>query len=115
MTAAYTGQLRERVTLQAQTPSLSDQGDPAYAWSNVAADLYARVEPMSSKEDAVGDRLAAVGMYEVTLRWRSGVSNSMRFLWRDRFLAIRGIMNKDERRMFLTCTCEDAGPDAGRT
>lgn len=116
MTVGYTGQLRERVTLQTRgNAPLSAQGDPTYIWADVATGLFARVQPMKAGEATVAERLESDAGYEVTIRWRTGVSNGMRFAWRSRFLSIEGIENRDERRMFLTLICRDLAADAGAT
>ncbi len=120
MTAAYTGQLRERVLWQQRTGTTAAEGDSETTWSQ-GVTLYARVMPVKASEGDVADRRAASGLYEVTVRWRAGIANNDRFVWnapkigRAIYLAIEGIQNRDERRMFLTIICSDMSPDAGST
>jgi SPP1 family predicted phage head-tail adaptor len=109
---ASIGQMRERVTLQQRSASVDAMGDPAYAWADVAT-LWARVRPLGGGVEAVADRRTAVKDYEVTIRWRDGVSPAQRFVWRGRFLQIEGIGNLDERRRRVTLACRDLGTEAG--
>jgi SPP1 family predicted phage head-tail adaptor len=109
-----TGQMRERVTLQACAVSVDGTGDPTYAWSDVAT-LWARVRPLGGGVETIAERRTAVKVYEVTIRRRAGVTPAQRFIWRGRFLEIGAIGNLDERRRRLTLACRDVGAGAGGT
>ncbi len=108
------GQLRERVRLQQLAVSLDAAGDPVYAWSDVAT-LWARVQPVGGTVATLADRRTAVKDYEVTIRWRYGVSAAQRLVWRGRYLQIDAVGNLDERHRRVTLTCRDVGALAGIT
>ncbi len=108
------GHLRERVTLQAAGIEVDAQGDPTYTWSDVAT-LWARVRPAGGRATTVAERRTLTKDYEVTIRWREGVSPAQRFVWRGRYLQIEDIGNLDERRCRITLLCRDVGPLAGAT
>jgi SPP1 family predicted phage head-tail adaptor len=50
----------------------------------------------------------AEGRFIVVIRYRTGVTAAMRVVWRSRTFDILGIVNKDERRHFLTLDCQEA-------
>ena len=108
------GALRERVDIQTRTPTVGAIGNVAFAWGTTAT-VWAKVQPLSARERFVAERLAAQGIYEITIRWRSGLTPAMRMIWRGRTFNVKQILNPDERRRFLTIIVEDAAPDAGRT
>lgn len=108
------GAMRERVDIQTRTPTVGAIGNVAFAWATTAT-VWAQVRPMSARERFVAERLAARGVYEITIRWRTGITPAMRMLWRGRTFNVKQILNPDERRRFLTIIVEDAAPDAGRT
>lgn len=103
------GRMRERVVLQQAAVTVDASGDPAYAWSDVAT-LWSRVEPSGGGVEVSADRRSAIEAYEVTIRWRTGVSARQRLVWRGRYLQIERVENADERRQRLTLECRDAGP-----
>lgn len=103
------GRLRERIVLQQAAVSIDASGDPAYAWSDVAT-VWARVEPSGGGVETVADRRTSIAAYEVTIRWRAGVSARQRLVWRGRYLQIERVENADERRERLTLDCRDVGP-----
>jgi SPP1 family predicted phage head-tail adaptor len=111
---ARIGRLRERVTLQQVSVSIDAAGDPAYAWTDVAT-LWARVRPSGGGVATLAERRTAIEDYEVTIRWRDGMSVTQRFVWRGRYLQIESVANLDERRQRVTLACKDLGVDAGVT
>lgn len=114
MKAAAIGELRERVTLQAMASSISGAGDPTYTYTDVAT-VWARVQPVSASERTEGGRIAATGLYDMTIRYRIGLNSKMRVLWRGRYLAFTDMINPDRQRVYLTVRIEDVNPDAGAT
>ena len=108
------GAMRERVTLQTRTPTIGAIGNATFTWADVAT-MWAQVRPVSARERFVAERLAAEGIYEIVIRWRTGIDPSVRFTWRTRTLNVKQILNTDERRRFLTILAMDTSPDSGRT
>lgn len=108
------GQMRERVVIQSPTNSLDAIGSVSTTWATVST-VWARVRPADALEKVVGDRVAAVGQYEVTIRYLTGLTPSHKLTWRNRDLMISRILNMDEQRRFLTLLCTDPAPDSGAT
>jgi SPP1 family predicted phage head-tail adaptor len=108
------GQMRERVVIQAPTDTVDGIGSVSTTWATVST-VWARVQPADARERIVGDRLAAKGEYEVTIRYLTGLTPSHKLTWRSRDLMISRILNTDEQRRFLTLLCTDPAPDGGAT
>lgn len=100
------GALRHRVTLEAPVDAFDELGGFTRAFASIAQ-LWARIETQSAGEGFVEQRLEESRRQLVTIRWRSDVTNQMRFDFRGRKLAIRGVADSDERRRFLLCGCEE--------
>ncbi len=114
MRVSSIGELRERVTIQSPTPSITAAGDPDYAYVDVAT-VWARIDPASATERTEGGRIAATGLYDMTIRYRSGLDSKMRAFWRGRYLAFTDMINPDRQRVFLTIRLKDVDPNAGWT
>ncbi len=97
------GKLRDRVTLQDQVQTQDpDTGEMLVAWQDVA-ELWANVEPLSVREFIA----SAAGQSEVTaritIRYRTGITASMRMLHRGKVYNIHGVLaDKESGLEFLT-------------
>ena len=109
MTVQHLGAMRERITIQQRSGAVNASGDVAYAWSDWKY-LWARVRPMRSELSETGERLAAGNDYEITTRFIDGFSDTNRIVWRGKYLQMRGAINIDEHRRYMTITA--AGLDA---
>jgi SPP1 family predicted phage head-tail adaptor len=114
MKAAALGELRERVLIQAQASTVDVAGDPTYAYTDVAT-VWAKIVPVSAAERTEGGRLAATGLYDMTIRYRAGLNTKMRAVWRGRYLAFTDMINADRQRVLLTIRLTDVDPNAGWT
>jgi SPP1 family predicted phage head-tail adaptor len=71
------------------------------------AELWANLRPSGGSEGVEADRLAGRVTHDVTLRYRPGVSPSMRFRQGARLFHILSVVDVEERRRWLTCLCEE--------
>lgn len=106
------GGMREQVLLQLPVATIDEIGSAYYTYSTVDQ-LWARVRPVSAAERFKAGRNASEGVFEVTIRWRVGISPQLRLAWRGRVLSIDQVLNLDERRKYLTLMCTDVEPAAG--
>ncbi len=75
-------ELDQRVTLQQRATTVSnDLGEPVGAWADVAT-VWAKAEPLRGREFVAAAQLQQALDVKFTLRWRAGVTASMRLLWR---------------------------------
>jgi SPP1 family predicted phage head-tail adaptor len=63
------------------------------------------VQPISGEERVEADVLTGRLTHAVWLRYRNGVTPAMRFLFGDRILEIRAVIEVDGRRRRLKCLC----------
>lgn len=93
MTNKFIGsRLRYRISLQALTSESDGSGGVIREWENVA-DLWANIEPLSSKEQLRGQQLQASCTHRFTIRYRSDVTAAQRILYNGRIFNIRGVLN----------------------
>jgi SPP1 family predicted phage head-tail adaptor len=100
------GSLRQRVTLEAPVDTQDEVGGFSRSYAPIAL-LWADIETLGAREQFDEQRLEQSRTCAVTIRWRADVASQMRFDYRRRKLLIRGVEDKDERRRFLRCLCED--------
>ncbi len=98
------GELRERVTIQQNTPTRDGFDAAIEHWSTFAT-LWAKVETVSGTETIDQQRAAALLTYNITLRYYPGITPDMRVSWRGSLLNINAII--DDRAggdMKLVCS-----------
>ena len=98
------GELTERITLQRLTASADNQGGYASAWAELAK-LWAKVQVITGNEAAAADQLAPSSQYQVTIIYRSDITERDRIIWRGRELNVKFIKDTGPSR-FLTLMCE---------
>ena len=99
------GELNERVTIEQITRTPDGQGGYTEAWSAVDT-VWAMVRPKSGYERAQSGQVDAPVTYLVVIRYRSGMSETNRLLWRGKILNIRFIHDPGPRRQFLPIDCD---------
>lgn len=64
-----TGQLRHRILIRENTPSVDAYGERSESWGDVE-EVWARVEPISGSEFLRADRTTANVTHRITMRYR---------------------------------------------
>jgi SPP1 family predicted phage head-tail adaptor len=100
------GKLRHRVTLQSPSRTDDGGGGATIAWGD-AADLWAALETNTGGETSSAGRLSGTIQAVVTIRYRDGVTPSMRFVLGARTLQICAVLDPDGSERFLRCLCEE--------
>lgn len=98
------GDLRHRLTLQQAVRTDDGGGGASETWQTLAV-LWAAVEPAGGSESVRAEKLEGRITHHVTLRWRHGVTPSMRFLFGTRVLEIDSVFDPAEERRWLVCKC----------
>lgn len=99
------GKMRERVTLQQETPTADGYGGYANSWTDVAT-VWAKVEPLTGREQIEASKLQGVVTTRVIIRYRDDVVPGMRLTWGSKNYNIRAVICEEERDRFLQLTCE---------
>lgn len=104
------GRLRHRVTIQQPVAAVNGYGERITTWSTVAT-VWGAVEPLRGREFFDAEQVQAEISHRVVLRYRSGISSTMRLLHLSRVLHIQQVIDVDERHRELQLMCRET-PDA---
>ena len=99
------GDLRHYVAFQDVTEAEDGMGGVVTTFSTTFYD-YVAIWPLSAKEMVENLRVSADITHRVRMRYRTGVSNSMRIVWGSRTLEVKTApINKDERNHTIDLIC----------
>lgn len=106
------GRLRERVTLQANTPVQDAYGEPIDGWANVGTNptVWANVASRASGERFISgaEQVQAAVSHTVRIRYRADVTVLMRLVWRtNRYLYVQNVIDPDGRKADLILMCSE--------
>lgn len=98
------GKLNQRITIQSQTITQSDSGEPIETYSDFTT-IWAQVRTVQGQEKFVDASKRAFRTNQFIIRWIDGLLPNMRISWQNvywRIVYIDGI----DRRGFITLTAE---------
>ncbi|MWK58713.1 phage head closure protein [Pseudomonas otitidis] len=98
------GRLRHRVAFQQLLDQQDPQsGDPVKAWVTVWDRVPAAIEPLSARDFIAAKAAQSEVSARITIRYRPGVSSSMRILHGTKVYAIAGVLpDPKSGREYLT-------------
>ncbi|ENM0054915.1 phage head closure protein [Stenotrophomonas maltophilia] len=85
------GRLRHRVLIQQQVTTKDSDGVEQTAWVDVAT-VWASVEPLSAREFIQSGQTQSAVTARITMRYRDGLSPSMRLVHRGEIFNIAGLL-----------------------
>lgn len=94
------GELRERITLQRNTPTRDGFGAEVPSWATVAT-VWAKVVATSGNEQINQSIGVATTVYSITIRARDDVDTNMRILYEGATLEIKAVLDSDETAALL--------------
>lgn len=102
------GDLRHLVTLQSsvkvQNPTT---GSITESWES-AGEVYASIAPLSAREFIAAQAVQSKVSTRITIRYRSGVTATMRVVYAERTYRIEGVLpDVKSGREWLTLPCSD--------
>ncbi|ROO30431.1 head-tail adaptor protein [Salinisphaera orenii MK-B5] len=104
------GQLRHKVTLQAQQETRSEYGEIIVDWVTLAR-VWAHVAPQSGREYFAAQQVQSEVSTRVTIRYRDDVNATMRLQHRGQTYRIEAVMADDgSGRDHLTLMCSEVSP-----
>lgn len=98
------GRLRHRLRLEAASRTPDGGGGAVETWTTVAQ-VWGHIRPTGGTEIADADGLGGRISHEITLRYRAGVTPTMRLATDSRRFEIIAVIDIDERRRWLKCLC----------
>lgn len=93
----------QRVTFQEVSRTSDGGGGTTVTWADLATDstVYARVRAKSGRERMDEDRPSASAGYEITIRNRGDIDETMRMVWLGESYNIRNVMREGPRPLYL--------------
>ncbi len=99
------GKLRRVVTIQAPTVAQTGTGNPRPSWATFAANVFARIEESSGKEQIQAGQVNPQRPATIYIRYLAGVTSGMRVMYGARTFEITSVINVNERNRELDLTC----------
>ena len=105
------GEMRQRIALQAKTITKSE-GIPQESWTTVAT-IWATVADISGREYFQAQAVQSEVTTRIKIRYRTGITPTMRVLYDSRVFAILSVIDKDERHRVIELMCKEVIPGGG--
>lgn len=99
--------LRWQIQIQNKEPTgaTDPMGGVIVDWVTVATP-WAKMKPMTGTEQYRADKLNAVGITQVIIRYRSGLNEAMKVVYKGEDYQIRSIIDMEEKRQWLELMIE---------
>ena len=109
MMTATPGQLRHRITIQSPVEHGDKQGGSDSSFVDVTK-TFARITPGAGREFYAQQALRPTLSHQITIRYRAGITPTMRVLFGTRVFDVRAVRDPEERHVWLELTCEEYTP-----
>lgn len=103
------GMLRNLVSLQSQQTVADGLGGGALNWIPYAVDVPSALQPKAARENVFAKRLETNVTHTLIMRYRTDINTAHRVVYNSRQFQIRGILNLEERSVWLQLALEE-GP-----
>jgi SPP1 family predicted phage head-tail adaptor len=90
------GKLRERVTVEVASVTTNNFGEAILTWGT-ASSVWASVEGVTAREALAAGQAEVSVTHRVRMRYLPGLTQQMRFAWRNRTLDIVSLLEHDNR------------------
>lgn len=99
-------ELRHQITIQEKVQTADGMGGFTETLTTVH-ETWAAIWPVSAKEIRENMRVEANISHNIRIRYRSGISHAMTVLFGARTFEIKGIINFEERNIWLDMVCNE--------
>ena len=104
------GRFRHRVTIQKRTTGRDSAGGIVESWTDFLTGVPAVVEPASGREFFLARQIASTVDTSITIRWRPGISETMRVLHGSDVYDITAVLpDGDSGRKTISMMCTSRG------
>ena len=111
MSEIAAGALSERITLQDEITTRSDIGETVTDWSE-GVDLWASVTTVRGEQFFAALQQQYRLEIQVRIRWREGVHNRQRIIWRGTPYAVKEVMDGGPQKPYIEMLCASGERDA---
>jgi SPP1 family predicted phage head-tail adaptor len=94
--------LNRRVTLQAMSSAQDATGEEVNGWADVVT-VWASVIDISGREFVAAMAEQSSTQTKVAIRYRDGITTSMRLIYSGRIYDIEAVLGEDRRTLTLMC------------
>lgn len=98
------GELRKKITVQSRSTTRDEYGGETQEWFDFATDIRAKVEPLSGREMVAAQTQQGETVARFSIRYRPGVTQSMRIVYGGKDWNIASIQDPEERHRELIIT-----------
>jgi len=102
----FAGTLRERIVIERPISIRNAMGLQEPGWEEVCRCL-ASVTLESVGPESEGQALSAMPRFRVTIRWREGITLDQRITWKDRYFAVRQLLDDPRSKDRISMRCEE--------
>lgn len=99
------GDLDQRITIQTLSEAADDFGQRIQTFSTLA-NVWAKVEERRGNEGEKGNQIVATKVVDFVIRYKTGLNERMRVVYRGNTYKIQTIINEDARKAFMRITTE---------
>ncbi len=81
----------------------------AEKWADLVS-VWSAIEPLSAKEKIDRADIEQSVTHKITIRYRKGITSTMRVVYKERIFSIESVLDPTERREMLHLICEELPP-----
>jgi SPP1 family predicted phage head-tail adaptor len=110
MNKTVTGKYRHKVTIQQKGTTRDTDGSIIEGWANLTSNptVYDQIRPLNTREIFQAQQFYADANFEIVMRYRNDINETMRVIYGDRVFEIKGLpINQDERNRELRLMCRE--------
>ena len=101
------GNLNKLITLQYKTRVSDGMGGFTETY-NDSDEVFAAIWPKSAKDAVNADQTIMTATHRIRIRYRSTMRGSWRIKFGNRYFAVTGIVNPEERNEWMDLICKEA-------
>jgi SPP1 family predicted phage head-tail adaptor len=98
--------LRHRVRIEQGIVTSDGAGGRSVTWA-LFEETWAWIAPLTGEEKFLAEQLEDKITHTIRMRFRDGITPSMRITFEDRVFNIRAVLNPEERDWVLTLLCDE--------
>ena len=103
------GEFKQQINIQSQSEVQDNTGAMTTVWTTLFT-MWSKITPVHGAEALISQRIEAVDVYQIMIRYNPGVTEKMRILYAGRTFQIKSVINVQELSEFMSIKAIDTGP-----